>query len=69
MLLGERKELVFLTSMPYTVGQNPWVIEVEDPTTLFYPMIQNGHTCGLDVRTAPCFRVSSVRCYGDARAA
>jgi glycosyltransferase involved in cell wall biosynthesis len=57
LLLGDRKELVFLTSMPYTVGQNPWVIEVEDPTTLFYPMIQNGNTCGLDVRKASCFRV------------
>ncbi len=21
--------------MPYTYGQNPWVIEIEDPTTLF----------------------------------
>ncbi|MBY0514874.1 MAG: glycosyltransferase, partial [Gemmataceae bacterium] len=57
LLLGERRGLVFLTSMPYTVGQNPWVIEIEDPTTLFYPMIQNGNTGGLDVRAQPCFRV------------
>jgi glycosyltransferase involved in cell wall biosynthesis len=42
VLLTKRKELVFLPSMPYTYNQNPWVIEIEDPTTLFYPHIQNG---------------------------
>lgn len=57
LLLGDRKELVFLTSMPYTVGQNPWVIEIEDPTTLFFPMIQNGQTSYLDVQSASCFPV------------
>lgn len=29
--------LVFLPSMPYTLGQVPWVIEIEDTTTLFAP--------------------------------
>jgi len=53
LLLGGRRDLVFLTSMPYTFGQNPWVIEIEDPTTLFYPLVQNGHTCGLDLRASP----------------
>ena len=53
LLLGDRRELVFLTSMPYTFGQNPWVIEIEDPTTLFYPMVQNGHTCGLSLADSP----------------
>jgi glycosyltransferase involved in cell wall biosynthesis len=52
LLLGER-ELVFLTSMPYTFGQNPWVIEIEDPTTLFYPLVQNGRTCGVDLSKSP----------------
>jgi glycosyltransferase involved in cell wall biosynthesis len=28
--------------MPYTYNQNPWIIEIEDPTTLFYPHVQNG---------------------------
>ena len=55
LLLGGKRDLVFLTSMPYTFGQNPWVIEVEDPTTLFYPLIQNGHTCATDVRESPYF--------------
>jgi glycosyltransferase involved in cell wall biosynthesis len=52
-----KHDLVFLTSMPYTFGQNPWVIEIEDPTTLFYPLIQNGHTCGLDLRASPYFPI------------
>src|SRR6266542_3876575 len=29
--------LVFLPSMPYIVGQVPWVIEIEDTTTLCAP--------------------------------
>ncbi len=29
--------LVFLPSMPYILGQVPWVIEIEDTTTLFAP--------------------------------
>lgn len=57
LLLGNGTGPVFLTSMPFTYGQRPWVIEIEDPTTLFYPMIQNGQTCGLDIRKAPCFPI------------
>jgi glycosyltransferase involved in cell wall biosynthesis len=52
-----RQELVFLTSMPYTYGQNPWVIEIEDPTTLFHPLIQNGNTCGLPLDRSPYFPI------------
>src|SRR5207244_3586123 len=29
LLLGECRGPVFLTSMPFTFGQNPWVIEIE----------------------------------------
>jgi glycosyltransferase involved in cell wall biosynthesis len=57
LLTGGRHDLVFYTSMPYTFGQNPWVIEVEDPTTLFYPLIQNGHTCDMDVRARPVYPI------------
>lgn len=56
LLVGKR-ELTFLTSMPYTYGQNPWVIEIEDPTTLFYPLVQNGHTCGMELAASPYFPV------------
>ena len=54
-VLAPRADLVFVTSVPYTYGQNPWVIEVEDATTLFYPFIQNGRTVGMDVRQSPYF--------------
>jgi glycosyltransferase involved in cell wall biosynthesis len=53
LLIGDHRGLVFLTSMPYTYGQNPWIIEIEDPTTLFYPLIQNGQTCDLPLADSP----------------
>jgi glycosyltransferase involved in cell wall biosynthesis len=55
--LGNYRGLVFLTSMPYTYGQNPWIVEIEDPTTLFYPHIQNGQTCSLDFAGTPYFPI------------
>jgi len=57
LLLGKRRDLAFLTSMPYTFGQRPWVIEIEDPTTLFYPLIQNGNTCNLEIRESPYYPI------------
>ena len=57
LLVGDREGVVFLTSMPYTYGQNPWVIEVEDPTTLFYPLVQNGNTCGMVLQDSPYFPI------------
>ncbi|MBY0229872.1 MAG: hypothetical protein K2W96_11375 [Gemmataceae bacterium] len=55
MLLGRHPGPVFLTSMPYTFGQWPWLVEIEDPTTLFFPFVQNGHTQELDLRASPWF--------------
>ena len=57
LLLAPQRGPVFLTSMPYTFGQNPWVIEIEDPTTLFYPFVQNGGTCGLRIAESPYFPI------------
>lgn len=67
--LRTQADLVFLTSVPYTYGQRPWVIEVEDSTTLFYPFLRNGDTHDRDVRASPYFRVvkallESDRCRG-----
>jgi glycosyltransferase involved in cell wall biosynthesis len=56
-MLGHYRGLVFLTSMPYTFGQNPWLIEIEDLTTLFYPFIQNGHSSKLQIRESPYFPI------------
>jgi glycosyltransferase involved in cell wall biosynthesis len=54
-VLAPRSDLAFVTSVPYTYGQNPWVIEIEDPTTLFHPFVLNGHTATLDIRQSPHF--------------
>jgi glycosyltransferase involved in cell wall biosynthesis len=55
VLLADHRGLVFLTSVPYTYGQNPWVVEIEDPTTLFLPFLRNGKTGRLDLRDSPYF--------------
>jgi glycosyltransferase involved in cell wall biosynthesis len=57
LLIAKCRGLVFLTSIPYTYGQNPWVVEIEDPTTLFYPMIPNGRTSDLPLRESPYFPI------------
>jgi glycosyltransferase involved in cell wall biosynthesis len=53
--LPRRSRLVFLTSVPYTFGQDPWVIEVEDIVSLLYPYVHNGQTASLDVEKQPGF--------------
>ena len=55
LMLAHHHGLTFLVSVPYTFNQNPWVIEVEDPTTLFSPFIPNGATCGLRIAESPWF--------------
>ena len=57
LLLAEPRPLVFLTSAPYTLNQNPWVLEIEDPTTLFFPFVQNGGTCDLEIHKSPYFPI------------
>jgi glycosyltransferase involved in cell wall biosynthesis len=55
VMLAGRRELVFLTSVPYTFSQSPWVIEIEDPTMLFFPFIQNGGTRNLKIQESRYF--------------
>jgi glycosyltransferase involved in cell wall biosynthesis len=57
LLLANRRGPVFLTSMPYTFGQDPWAIEIEDPTTLFYPFLQNGQTSALAIADSPYYAI------------
>jgi glycosyltransferase involved in cell wall biosynthesis len=54
--LPRHKRLRFLTSVPFTFGQDPWVIEVEDVTSLLFPYVHNGQTANLDVQALPEFR-------------
>jgi glycosyltransferase involved in cell wall biosynthesis len=69
MLLAEKQGLLFLASAPYTWNQNPWLIEIEDPTSLFYPFIQNGLTYDMDVKASPYYPIIKAqledhRCKG-----
>ncbi len=57
LLLAHYRGPVFLPSMPFTYGQNPWVIEIEDPTTLFYPLIHNGQTRKLRISKSRYFPI------------
>lgn len=42
-----------LPSFPLTLGRNPWLIEIEDSTTLFFPFMRNGNTKEIDPRSQP----------------
>ncbi len=55
LMLPRDADLLFLTSVPYTYGQRPWVIEVEDSTSLFFPFVNNGRTATADVAASPHF--------------
>jgi glycosyltransferase involved in cell wall biosynthesis len=57
LLLAHHRGPVFLPSIPFTYNQNPWVIEIEDPTTLFYPFIHNGQTRKLRIARSPSFPI------------
>ena len=54
--LPDSHDLVFLTSVPYTLGQYRWVIEIEDAISLFFPFVQNGQTSDTKIEDALCFR-------------
>jgi glycosyltransferase involved in cell wall biosynthesis len=56
LLLPPASNLVFLTSVPFTFGQDPWVIEIEDVASLLYPYVENGQTAELKVEQLPGFR-------------
>ncbi len=57
LLLARYRGLVFLPSIPHTYGQNPWVVEIEDPTTLFNPFFHNGQTYALRPAESPYFPI------------
>ncbi|MFO0844800.1 MAG: glycosyltransferase [Gemmataceae bacterium] len=65
LLLGRCDDLVFLTSFPYTYGQNPWVVEIEDPTTLFFPMAHNGRTSDRDLAASPAYPILKAMLEAD----
>ena len=56
LLLPKRNDLVFLTSVPFTFGQDPWVIEIEDVASLLYPYVENGRTADIQVEKQSGYR-------------
>jgi glycosyltransferase involved in cell wall biosynthesis len=57
VLLAPHRGLIFFPSMPFTYGQNPWVVEIEDAATLFCPFVANGQTSDLQLVDSPYFPI------------
>lgn len=49
LMLPRRRDLVFLPGAPLTYGQHPWIVEVDDVTSLFFPFVRSGHPADLDI--------------------
>lgn len=65
VMAPRKAELAFLTSLPQTYGQVPWVIEIEDSTTLFFPFLPNGLTADLDVKASPYYALTKALLESD----
>ena len=50
-----KTRLVFLPSFPFILCQIPWIIEIEDTTTLFAPFVLNGQTSSLNIFENPYY--------------
>ncbi|MBF0317380.1 MAG: glycosyltransferase [Nitrospirae bacterium] len=57
LMVPHNSKLVFLPSVPFTYGQTPWVMEVEDTTSMFFPSLHNGRTAELDITTSPYYPI------------
>lgn len=57
LLIPRKRNLLFLPSVPYTLGQHPWVIEIEDSTSLLFPFIHNGSTDSECFQRSPYFPI------------
>jgi glycosyltransferase involved in cell wall biosynthesis len=66
VLVPPQAKLLFLTSVPYTFSQRPWVIEIEDATTLFYPHHMNGCTSRTAIQHSPYLPVVKALLESDA---
>jgi glycosyltransferase involved in cell wall biosynthesis len=57
LLLPKKVDLLFLPSVPFTYGQHPWIIEIEDTTSFFFPFLHNGQTESARVADSPYFPI------------
>jgi glycosyltransferase involved in cell wall biosynthesis len=55
--IPEAVSLAFIPTFPFSIGGTPWIVEIEDTTTLFDPYLCNGDTAKVDPRSLPCFPV------------
>jgi glycosyltransferase involved in cell wall biosynthesis len=65
VMLPARPDLLFLTSIPYTFGQRPWIIEIEDATTLLLPFHMNGCTSRTPIRRSPYLNIVKAMLESD----
>ncbi|HVS35970.1 MAG TPA: glycosyltransferase family 4 protein [Gemmataceae bacterium] len=61
-----RAKLLFLTSVPFICNQRPWIIEIEDPITLFFPFHLNGCTRDTPIRRSPYWPIVKALLESDA---
>lgn len=50
-------DLVFHHTTPLTYGATPWVLHVENVTTLFWPFLSHGRTHGVELWREPAFAI------------
>ncbi|MBM3601756.1 MAG: glycosyltransferase [Alphaproteobacteria bacterium] len=56
-MLTAPHDLVLHHSMPFTFGQRPWIMHIEELVTLFAPVLWHGQTAHVRVRELPIFRL------------
>jgi glycosyltransferase involved in cell wall biosynthesis len=57
LLLADCRRPVFLATTPFTLNQFSWIVEIEDPITLFFPFIHNGDTFALNLPASPYYPI------------
>ena len=65
VMLPTHPDLLFLTSIPYTFGRHPWIIEIEDATTLLLPFHMNGCTSRTPIRRSPYLQIVKAMLESD----
>lgn len=55
--ISHNTKLAFVPSFPHILGQCPWMIEIEDTTTLLVPFIKNGKTSDVKIHEHPGFYI------------
>ncbi len=55
LMMPVNVKLAFLPSFPCILGQIPWVVEIEDPLTLFIPFVHTGFTSGVKIHDISCY--------------